>query len=58
MGIDRAMSNAPPPLQSQTSFIGWGMRWGVDFIAGSDDIVPLGKPGGAPGLAPVTPMFL
>lgn len=31
---------------------------GVGFIAGSDEMVPLGKPDGAPWLAPVSLMVL
>lgn len=61
VGIERDKPNAlllswsqsPPP----PPYIAWGMKWGVGFMAGSNEMVPLCKPGGAPWLAPAIQWF-
>lgn len=47
------MEPVPPP----PPYIAWGMKWGVGFIAGSNEMVPLCKPAGAPWLAPAIQWF-
>ena len=54
-GINRDKPNAL--LLSSLSSTVWRVRWGVAFIAGSNEMVPFCQPGGAPWLAPVTQRF-